>query len=171
MKILYLAALFLLLAACSKSDGGDWTTSEPLIPVSLAGIEAVNVDNAGELPEITNDRIPKEAYMIGIRWIFDDANPNGNQSITPSFGDKGYTPGDLATKFTKRIYAVDNFNARNPAGANISQYFKQIQYLPDGIDEGFVLLSAPDPGPHTFKVVYTSGSTVFEYTTDTVELY
>ncbi|GHU98650.1 hypothetical protein FACS1894159_01450 [Bacteroidia bacterium] len=160
-----------MLAACAK-ESSDWTEAAPLVPVSLAGIEAVNIDNQGASPVVSAEPIRKEAYMIGIKWTTDDSDPFGNQSISAAFGSSsGYTPGDVAKNFTKRIYTIEQFNAKNPAGANVSQYFKAIKYLPEQIDEGFVLLVAPDPGPHTFRVVYSFNSASFEYTTPTVELY
>jgi len=170
MKKLYcFAASLFLLAGCSL-DNSNWY-DDPVVPVSLAGIETVNIDNSGAEPFPTDDPIRKEAFMIGINWITDDSNPSGNQSITPPYSHKDYPSASIASSFTKRIYSVDRFNANNPAGANVSQYFKQVSYLPDGIDEGFVLLKAPDPGPHTFKVVYISGTKNYECTTATVQLY
>jgi hypothetical protein len=166
---IFLAALLLCAAGCSN-DSRDWGYEE-VIPVYLAGIESVNVDNAGQHPVITNEPVKKEAYMIGVRWVTDNSDPGGNQSITGpvEVGKSLYR--DIANGYTRRIYCNTVFNSRNPAGANVSQYFKEVSYLPAGINEGFVLLSAPDPGEHSFKVVFTKGSDKFEYDTKPIHLY
>lgn len=169
-----LAAL-LAWAGCSQDDmgmsGGDGI---PVIPVELIGIEAVNVDNAGEFPLSTAGPVSRQAYMIGIRWQADNADPDGEQSITPPIA---YDPwnGDgshLSDPYTKRIYSLDAFNEQNPAGSNISQYFKQATWLPSGVDEGFVLLVTPDPGPHAFRVVYSRyDGTRMECETSTITFF
>lgn len=166
-----LAAILLCVAGCHKgNDDPHW--QDPVIPVYLAGIESVNVNNAGEHPFTTTEPIRKEAYMIGVRWIADHADPDGDQSITGAVeaGTNRYQ--DIAVSFKKRIYCNTVFNSRNPAGANVSQYFKEVPYLPAGINEGFVLLVAPDAGDHSFKVVYTnSKGDTLEYDTELIKLY
>ena len=48
------------------------------------------------------------------------------------------------------------FNANIPAGKYVSKFFKEIDrnYLPEDVNEGFVLLVAPEPGLHSFRVEY-----------------
>jgi len=167
---IFFATLLLCAAGCSVDN--DPFTKDPVIPVYLAGIESVNVDNAGQYPFITADPIKKEAYMIGIRWITDDSNPNGDQSITGpvEVGESRYR--NIADQYTKRIYCNTVFNSRNPAGANVSQYFKEVIYLPAGINEGFVLLVVPDPGEHSFKVEYINKEGErHTYNTELIKLY
>ena len=71
MRILILFAVFAaLLAGCEESAYNSW--DEPVIPVSLKGIEAVNIDNSGEKPVVSNASVKKEAYMVGIKWVADN---------------------------------------------------------------------------------------------------
>ena len=169
IKILF-AGLLLCVAGCST--GSDYW-EEPLIPVYLAGIESVNINNEGRYPFTTIEPIKKEAYMIGIRWITDNSDPYGDQEITGPVKVGGHRYLNIADNFTKRIYCNTVFNSRNPEGANVSQYFKKTTYLPSGIDEGFVLLVAPDQGFHSFKVVYTNNSSGerLEYDTELIKIY
>jgi len=170
LNIISFAALLLFTAGCSSSNDPYW--DDPVIPVYLAGIESVNVNNAGQYPFITVEPIKKEAYMIGIRWVTDNSDPDGNQSITGPVeaGTSHYR--NIANNYTKRIYCNTVFNSRNPVGANVSQYFKEVNYLPASIDEGFVLLFYPDPGDHSFKVVYTNKQgESYEYDTELIKLY
>lgn len=170
MKKLFFLLLTVCLSGCTKEDANDQI---PVIPVHLDGIEAVNVDNSGEFPFVALESVPKEAYMIGVRWETDDSEPAGDQTITPpitTWDPTGRSEG-LSDYFEKRIYCVTAFNQRNPAGSNVSQYFKQVAYLPAGIDEGFVLLVAPDPGEHSFRVVYKGSGNTFEYTTQPIRFY
>jgi len=171
LKIFFVAILFCVMG-CAKEAllGPDW--SEPVIPVHLAGIESVNINNEGRYPFTTTEPVKKEAYMIGIRWITDNSNPDGDQAITGPIkvGTNRYQ--NTADGYTKRIYGNTVFNSSNPAGANVSQFFKAVTYLPAGIDEGFVLLVSPDPGEHSFKVVYTNkNGDSYEYDTELIKLY
>ena len=169
LKNLFFAVFLLYVAGCKDADPDYW--DDPVIPVYLAGIESVNINNAGKHPFTTTEPVRKEAYMIGVRWVTDNSDPDGNQSITGPIVAGSYNYRNIADSYTKRIYCNTVFNSRNPAGANVSQYFKGITYLPAGIDEGFVLLVAPDPGDHSFKVVFTKGNERFEYDTKPINLY
>ncbi|MDR1156615.1 MAG: DUF5034 domain-containing protein [Bacteroidales bacterium] len=167
---IFFAVLLICATGCSKSDP-EWSV-DPVIPVYLSGIESVNINNAGQYPFTTTEPIKKEAYMIGIRWVTDNSDPDGDQSITGpvNTGESRYQ--NIADNYTKRIYCNTVFNSRNPAGANVSQYFKEVNYLPAGINEGFVLLVAPDAGEHSFRVVYTNeDGEQHEYDTELIKLY
>ena len=167
---IFVAAFLLCAAGCSKSNP-DYL-DDPVIPVYLAGIESVNVNNEGHYPFTTTEPVKKEAYMIGVRWVTDNSDPDGDQSITGPVEAGSNRYQNIADNYTKRIYCNTVFNSRNPAGANVSQYFKEITYLPAGVNEGFVLLMAPDPGDHSFKVVYTNkNGDRYEYDTELIKLY
>ena len=170
LKNIFFAALLLFTAGCSKKDSERW--DDPVIPVYLAGIESVNVNNAGQYPFTTTEPVKKTAYMIGVRWLTDHSDPDGDQAITGPVALGSYNYRNIADSYTKRIYCNTVFNSRNPEGANVSQYFKKITYLPADIDEGFVLLVAPDSGEHSFKVVYTDNKgDRHEYDTEPITLY
>ena len=174
LKKIIFAAFLLCMAGCSASDEEkNWYDREDdVIPVYLAGIESVNVNNEGQYPFITVDPIKKEAYMIGIRWITDHSDPGGNQSITGPVEVGKYPTKNIADNYTRRIYCNTVFNSRNPEGANVSQYFKEVPYLPAGIDEGYVLLVTPDAGDHSFKMVFThKNGEKLEYDTELIKLY
>ena len=167
---LLFAAILLCVMGCSKEERSG---EDPVIPVYLAGIESLNVNNEGKEPFTTIDPVKKEAYMIGIRWITDNSDPDGNQAITGSIQAGTNRYHNIADNYTKRIYCNTVFSSRNPAGANVSQYFKAVTYLPPNINEGFVLLVVPNPGEHSFKVVYTNNSSgeSYEYDTELIKLY
>ena len=168
--VVYLVVFLICTAGCSDDN---WPFSnDEVIPVYLAGIESVNINNEGQYPFTTAEPVKKEAYMIGIRWITDNSAPDGDQSITGPVDAGKYRYQDIANNITRRIYCNTVFNSRNHVGANVSQYFKEVKYLPAGIDEGFVLLVVPDPGDHSFKVVYTnSKGDSYEYDTELIKLY
>jgi hypothetical protein len=167
-KILFILAV-IFAAGCSKESPDFY---DPVIPVYLSGIESVNIDNAGQYPFTATGPIRREAYMIGVRWMTDNSAPEGDQSVTGPVAAGTQLYQNITAEYTRRIYCNTVFNSRNPAGANVSQYFKEITYLPAGIDEGFVLLVAPDAGEHSFKVVYAGNDGKrFEYDTEPVKLY
>ena len=165
---------YIVAAGCSAPSPFPDSWNDPVIPVSLTGIETVNIDNAGEFPIVTNSPIKKEAYMIGIRWITDYVISEGDKFVTGYIpkGEQMYS--SLSDKYSKAIMCNTNFNASIPAGTYVSKFFKEIdrRYLPADIDEGFVLLVAPDPGEHSFRVeYYEKGELKFFYDTPTINLY
>lgn len=168
---LMLALVAILVAGCSSDDGWD----SPVIPVSLVGIEAVNIDNSGEYPVTTNSPIKKEAYMIGIKWITSNTpNDNDDKFITPPVREWENTYGSIASGYSKAIRCNTQFNPDIPAGKYVSKFFKETnrKYLPADVDEGFVLLVAPDPGEHYFTIEYYSGEElVFSYDTQPVKFF
>lgn len=175
MKKTLVTALFatILVWGCSKEDdSGSWT--EPVIPVTLTGIEAVNIDNAGEFPATTAAPVKKEAYMVGVRWFTDNLPTDDDKFITDPIWNGEYTYNSTARDYEKAIMCLTPFNATIPAGTYVSKFFKEIdrQYLPAGIDEGFVLLVAPEPGVHRFRVeYYLDGELKFSHETTPVELF
>jgi hypothetical protein len=161
MKNLIIAILLLaLLAGCAKDTDDNW--GGPVIPASITGIEVVNIDNAGEFPAITAAAVKKEAYMIGVRWITDNKPTEGDDKfITDPIreGQYPYYYGSASSGYTKAILCLTDFRAGIPAGTYVSKFFKEIDrnYLPADVDEGFVLLEAPAPGVHAFRVEYYGG--------------
>ena len=170
-KLLLLFTLTVVIAGCSVNDGWD----EPVIPVSLAGIEAVNIDNSGEFPVVSAAPIKKEAYMVGIKWITDNTPSNDDDKFITGAIKKGeYTYNRLSDNYSKAIKCNTQFNVNIPAGSYVSKFFKEIDrnYLPAGIDEGFVLLVAPDPGIYSFRVEYYDGEDLkFFYDTPLINLF
>ena len=170
-KIFLFLALVFIMGGCAKDDG--W--NDPVIPVSLVDIETVNIDNSGEFPFVTSLSIKKEAYMVGIKWVTEQTVTSDDDIfITPPIqkGEGSYY--DLGGKYAKAIKCNTSFNSNIPAGQYISKFFKEIDrnYLPADIDEGFVLLVAPDPGEHSFRVEYFEGSVLkFFHDTPTINFY
>ncbi len=165
-----LSKLFALLVLAVWADG--CTTGDEYrdtVPVYLTGIEAFNINNEGAVPIVTDLPVRKEAYMIGVKFFLDDSRPGGDQYVTPaerdSYNDR------VGNSYQTRIYCNTAFDDKNPAGSNISQYFKSIKYIPGNLDQGFVLLATPQSGQHSFKVVYYSDGQMYSYDTDMVELY
>jgi hypothetical protein len=166
---LFLVCAFVI-AGCAKDDG--WNDS--VIPVSLVGIEAVNIDNSGELPVVTVLPIKKEAYMVGIKWITEHIITANDKFITGPIQKGHQTYASLSDRYLKAIKCNTPFNSNIPAGQYVSKFFKEISrnYLPADIDEGFVLLVAPDPGQHSFRVEYYEGNMLkFFYDTPTINFY
>ena len=175
MKRLLLFITFsVIILGCSKESSSDRSWHDPVIPVSLIGIETVNIDNAGELPKISNYSIKKEAYMIGIKWITEHTASDEQDFITGTIrrGEDLYS--DIGKKYSKAIRCNTQFNASIDSGKYISKFFKEINgnYLPDDVDEGFVLLVYPDTGIHSFRVEYYEGDKLkFFHNTQPIKFY
>ena len=171
-KLLLFISFTVALLGCSKDESDRW--NDPVIPVSLVGIEAMNIDNSGELPVVSISPIKKEAYMVGIKWITDNIPSEDDKFITGPIKKGEHLYSDLSNKYSKAIKCNTQFNANIPAGKYVSKFFKEIdrKYLPVDADEGFVLLVAPDPGIHSFRVEYYQGATLkFFYDTPSINFY
>ncbi|MDR1950739.1 MAG: hypothetical protein LBP96_00735 [Bacteroidales bacterium] len=174
-KFVLYVALAVFVAGCSDDGnyypggGGD----DPVIPVTMVGIETINIDNSGEFPIASVSQIKKEAYMVGIRWTT-NFSLNPNDVITGPIQLGQQTHSSLANRYSKRIIANSQFDEYISSGTNISSLFKAIEknYLPDNIDEGFVLLVPPAPGVHSFRVEYLEGGSVkFFHITQPITFY
>ena len=174
MKNIFLCsgiAIMILFCGCKK----DSSWYDPVIPVSMVGIETVNIDNSGEFPIVSNYPIKKEAYMVGIQWITEHTpSEEDDKFITGpiSRGEQLYS--ELGNRYSKAIKCNTQFNATIPAGKYVSKFFKEIdgKYLPAEIDEGFVLLVAPDTGVHSFRVeYYERNQLVFFHDTQPIRFY
>ena len=168
-------ALCLAMAGCAVdyAEMDRWDAS--VIPVEMTGIEAVNIDNSGELPIVSNLSIKKEAYMVGVKWITENTvSDNDNKFITGPIRKGTGLYNSLGDRYSKAIKCNDQFSTGIPAGQYVSKFFKEIdrKYLPVEINEGFVLLVAPDPGEHSFRVEYYEGNVIkFFYDTTPVNFY
>jgi len=169
MKKIFLYPLAFLFCAftCGKIETGVLT---------LTRIEVRNIDNSGAEPVVAADgaAIPAKAYMIGVQW-HGDVNYNGDNYTYPDRYDNPKRWADdpyvLADRYTYNIYTVGPFNADYPDGANVTPLFRtEKTYLPRNVDVGFVLFGNPDPGFHSFTVVYTGDGQTIEATTPAVEL-
>ena len=174
MKKLFLfITITAIILGCSKGRGDSW--NDPVIPVSLVGIETVNIDNSGEMPLVSYSSIKKEAYMVGIKWITEHTpSTEDDKFITGPINKGEQLYSELGSKYSKAIKCNTQFNANIPAGEYVSKFFKEMEgkYLPADIDEGFVLLVAPDPGTHSFRVEYYEGNTlVFFHDTQPIKFY
>ena len=171
-KLFYLVVFVVAIAGCSKDERDPW--HEDVIPVSMVGIEAVNVDNSGELPEISNLPIKKEAYMVGVKWITDHTVSVNDIFITDVIKEGAPSYSTLGSKYKKAIKCITPFSASIPAGTYVSKFFKELdrKYLPGEVDEGFVLLVAPEPGTYSFRVEYHEGNVLkFFHDTQPVNFY
>ena len=171
-KIFYLFAFAVAAAGCSKDDNDPW--HDDVIPVSMVGIEAVNIDNSGEYPELSNLPVRKEAYMVGVKWITEHTVSDDDKFITGIIKEGTQTYNSLSDKYKKAIKCNTDFSASIPAGSYVSKFFKEIdrKYLPADVDEGFVLLVAPIAGEHSFRVEYYEGQTLkFSHDTPTINFY
>ena len=170
-KIVVFIAIFIVLMSCS-SDDSDWDA--PIIPVSLKGIEAVNIDNSGEFPVVTNSSIKKEAYAIGIQWVVDNLPDDDDKYITGPIYEGTHKYNSIADDYQKAIKCLTEFNEDIPKNTYVSKFFKERNraYLPADVDEGFVLLVSPSPGKHSFKVEYYENESLkFYYDTDSIMFY
>ncbi|MDR2907740.1 MAG: hypothetical protein LBU91_07120 [Bacteroidales bacterium] len=152
-----LLALVGILASCAKDSKDRDSWNDSVVPVDLTSIEAVNIDNSGEFPVAASTEINKNAYMLGVKWV---------TKLTPSTGDDKFvtdpirkgedTYESLGYGFSYAIKCNTQFSTDIPAGSYVSKFFKKVdsKYVPNDIDEGFVLLTAPDPGPHSFTIEY-----------------
>jgi hypothetical protein len=162
----------LITGGCSVDEDYGW--NDPVIPVTLKGIEAINIDNSGEFPIITASSVKKEAYMIGIKWIADNIPTDEDKFITGPIQEGEQTYNSIADNYSKAIMCLTSFNSDIPAGTYVSKFFKEINrnYLPTDVNEGFVLLLAPNPGKHSFRVEYYDGEELmFSYDTSLIEFF
>lgn len=170
-KLIAISIFALIISGCSKDN--DW--GDPVIPVTLKGIEAVNVDNSGEFPAASPLSVKKEAYMVGVKWIVDNIpSDDDDKFITGPIYQGEQRNEYIADSYSKAIKCLTQFNADIPAGKYVSKYFKEIDrnYLPADINEGFALLVAPDPGEHSFRVEYYVGEELrFFYDTPLIEFF
>ena len=160
-RIFLLLTLTVLMQGCAKDGGNNWY--DPVIPVSLVGIETVNIDNSGEFPAVSILPIKKEAYMVGIKWITDNTpSEEDDKFITGPIQKGEHRYRDLSNKYSKAIMCNTQFNTNISAGKYVSKFFKEIdsKYLPEDINEGFVLLVAPEPGLHSFRIEYYEKGTL-----------
>ena len=126
----------------------------------------MNVDNSGAKPFIpaATAAIPAKAYMIGVQLHGELEYENNNPS-----SDRH--PYGLSDTYTFNIYSVGPFNADYPDGADVTLFFKmENNYLPKDLDMGLALFGNPDPGLHSFKVVYSGDGKTVEATIPVVEL-
>ena len=166
-----------VISGCHKSEsnykGESWY--DPVIPVTMVGIETVNIDNSGELPMVSNYSIKKEAYMVGIKWVTDNTpNEDDDKFITGTIREGEHVYGELGNRYSKAIKCNTKFNASIDSGKYVSKFFKEIdrKYLPDNVNEGFVLLVAPDTGTHSFRVEYYEGDSLkFFHDTQPIKFY
>lgn len=179
-KLIIPLLLAVLLAGCGKD--GDWG-GESLIPVTLKGVEAVHVDNSGEFPRISEGPIGKSSYMIGIKWDVDNLPGDDDAFVGGPIHKGEHTYSSVANGYSKRVRSLTKFNddikpMEDPDDGsitypNISPYFMEADraFLPEGVDEGLVLLEAPDAGEHRFRVEYwKNGSRAFYYDTPAITL-
>ncbi len=156
-RVFLFITLAVLLVGCSDDDNVSW--ADPTIPVSLVGIETINVDNSGEFPVVANSSVKKDAYMVGVKWLTDNTPTDDDKFITGSIQKGDQTFSRTSEFYSKAIKCNTPFNEKIPAGKYVSKFFKEIDrdYLPKDVHEGFVLLVAPDPGEHSFRVEYYDG--------------
>ncbi|NDW12897.1 DUF5034 domain-containing protein [Bacteroides sp. 214] len=168
----FITLLSLLMTACSGSDDG-W--DDPVIPLTLKGIEAVNIDNAGEFPLVASSPIKKEAYMLGVKWVTSNVpDDDDDKFITDPIQQGEQTYNVIASDYSKAIKCNTQFNADIPAGKYVSKFFKEVarEYLPADVNEGFALLVAPDPGIHSFTIEYYLDEELkFSYETSLIEFF
>jgi hypothetical protein len=170
-RLFHLFTFAVVMAGCSK-DRDPWY--DEVIPVSLVGIEAINIDNSGEFPDISFLPVRKEAYMVGVQWITDHTVSANDKFITGIIKEGAPSYSTLGDKYSKAVMCNTAFSAGIPAGSYVSRFFKEMdrKYLPADVDEGFVLLVAPQPGEHSFRVEYYEGQTLkFFHDTPTVNFY
>ena len=105
-KLIIFTALVIIIAGCG--DGYGW--DEPVIPVTLKGIEAINIDNSGEFPTITNSPIKKDAYMLGVKWIADNTPTDNDKFITGPIREGEQTYNSIADNYSKAIMCLTSFN-------------------------------------------------------------
>ena len=172
-RLKLIIATYLIVASCSFEDNDSW--DDNVIPVTIKDIEAVNIDNSGEFPKVTADPIKKEAYMLGVRWITTTAPSDDDDIfITDIIQENQQTYNSLSNKYKKAILCNTKFNSEIEEGKYVSKFFKEINrnYLPSDVDEGFVLLEAPTPGEHSFRIEYYEGETLkFYHDTPLINFY
>jgi hypothetical protein len=187
----------MLLAGCYNGEDEGWTGG-PVIPVTLKGIEAVNVDNSGELPKVATGAVKRDSYMVGIKWEADNLPGDDDAFVGDPIQKGEQTYSSIADGYSKRVRSLTQYNSQIKPEVlkdendkpildendneiilypNVSIYFMEADraFIPEGVDEGLVLVQGkdipvPDEGTHIFRVEYwRHGDRAFYYDL-TVEL-
>lgn len=176
-KLLLIMSILYLPYGCSSDDEGS------AIAGDIVGIELKQLNNAAKEPSFpTNERLPKEAYLLAI-GLKVDSKPWDN-SI--------YYYYELSDPIASiKIITVTDFNEEYPAGSDVSELFKQYPLQLKGWvydsttedkpifqitqNESYIykaLLTYPAPGTYQFKVELTLRSGLqFVEETEAIELY
>lgn len=151
--VLLIVTIFLINVAttCEKEE-------DPVY-VNLVGINVSNVNNEGKYPTISDERVKKEAYMIGVKYVTDAKNPKYNYAIKDSIE-------------SIKILSNSNIDTEHPAGSDLTNYFIKTTYAPDGINYSLLLKKSISPGVYSFRIILscTNGKT-FDESTNSIELY
>ncbi|MDR0989357.1 MAG: DUF5034 domain-containing protein [Prevotellaceae bacterium] len=145
-----LCSLLPLLASCSKDEDTPWANE---VLTALEKIQVVSYNNAGVEPVvITDGRCPKEAYLLKVQPL-----------MTTDGGSYGAYVLKVAVVAT-RILTLTDFDARYPAGSQVSELFYQWRTPTTGLPQAFhtlsgqefrmVLMTYPAPGHYQFRVEF-----------------
>ncbi|WP_419033022.1 hypothetical protein [Dysgonomonas gadei] len=156
---LLISLVFLLNTAmsCDEKEGG-----EPIV-ITITGIELYNINNEGQGPVISDEPIKKEAYLIGIRYVYVIEE---NEETIEYYYRIG---GDIKSE---QIVSNVDIGEEYPAGSDISGLFTKTPFAPQPLDYAFVLRKSIPAGTYSFKVILTTNEDkVIEVSTNPIELY
>lgn len=182
--LLFSLFIFILCSAMSCEDyPEDYDDNENTINCNLTDIKLHHINNEGSTPHGTDEKVKKEAYMIGIELITDKEEP----FLPPVDSYVTYKLNDGITRIN--IICESIFNQDIQAGQDITGYFQEYPLcLPYKIEDCTlrgdtiydaensriykVLTTYPDAGIFTFKTIITlAGGTTIEKSTSPIELY
>ncbi len=152
--VLLLFIIAIINTATTCDDNID--ISDPIL-VNLTGIEASNVNNEGVSPFPSDKPIKKEAYMLSLKYLTDEADNTYYNSL----------------KDTIKSIKIFNLikNGEHVINNDITDYFIKTTYCLKGDTWGFVLRKPMEPGEYNFKIMLTTNSKVFEASANPIELY
>lgn len=129
---------------------GDWDRD-----YELAKIELDNFNFAEQEMIPAETSLPKAAYIMGVKCFYKASCDSEYKLTIDNLNKDRITFTNVAD--TLNIICNSEFNKTYPTGSDVTMLFtKSDKQLVDGDYLYFLILTeAPDPGIHSFKVVYT----------------
>lgn len=129
----------------------------------LTKVELTNIDFSGVEMVSTNEKIKKEAYVIGVKCFANTYRTNigepwhtGELLKSDSFTKNGSSFANTEDKF--EIIVLQDFDEEHPAGSNVRDCFKETTAPLWTSKEPFtfvlIMRKFPEPGIYSFKIVY-----------------
>lgn len=169
-----IASLFFLLFNAMYCEG-DLDEVE-----KLTSIEVDNIDNSGKEMILARESIKKEALVLGVKH-FSRVSWRNDEWSEPRFTRTNHN--FINSVELVQVFANTDFNSDNPQGKDITHLFTR--YLPETNNEisdtdilrnysfFLVLKEIPNPGMHSFKLVYElneKSEEAIEYITEPILL-
>lgn len=182
--LLLLLGGYLLFCNMTCEPADDEFPPNYLRTEELIKLEAENIDFSGNQMIVSSEKIKKEAYVIGVKCFTniyeqwgpeDDPETNVEENVVSSTAHFDNVEKDFD------IITVNDFDDTHLAGSSVRDFFLKtnVKKGKDAYSFSFMLIlrKVPEPGVHSFKIVYTlkpedkTEIKVIEEQTDPIELF